>query len=184
VVLKGGLDGESLQSGPYEPPLPEFDASKVAEIEVNELKQRLDSGTAVVVDFADSRTYREGHIPTARWTARSRIHQLIGFLPPAEVYVAAAPNDGHAKLAAAEMVKMTSTPIAYLKGGNAAWVDAGLPQSIGAEFPVGPVDDVFERPYDREKGIEEAMQQYLDWELALVEQIERDGTLKLPHFAS
>ena len=184
VVLKDGLNGENLQRGPHEPPLPDFDASKVAEIDAGELKQRLDSGKAVVVDFADSRTYRAGHIPEARWTARSRIHQLIGFLPPAEVYVATAPNEGHARLAASEMVKMTSTPIAYLKGGNAAWVDAGLPQSAGGEFPIGPMDDVYERPYDREKGIEEAMQQYLDWELALVEQIERDGTLKLPQFAS
>ena len=184
VVLKGGLDGEKLQCGPYEPPLPEFDASKVVEIEVSEMKQRLDNGTAIVVDFADSRTYGAGHIPTARWTARSRIHQLIGFLPPAEVYVATAPTNGHARLAAAEMVKMTSTPIAYLKGGNAAWLEAGLPQSTGAEFPIGPMDDVYERPYDREKGVEEAMQQYLDWELALVEQIARDGTLKLPYFAS
>jgi rhodanese-related sulfurtransferase len=182
VVLKDGLEDGNLERGPHVPLLPEFDATKVAELEVGELQQRLESGTAVVVDFADSRTYRAGHIPAARWTARSRIHQLIGFLPPAEVYIATAPNEGLAQRAASEMVKMTSTPIAYLKGGNAAWVDAGLPQSTGAEFPIGPVDDVYERPYDREKGIEEAMQQYLDWELALVEQIERDGTLKLPHF--
>ena len=183
VVLEGGLDGVELVQGPHTPPLPELDETKTTAVEVDELKQRLDKATAVVVDFADGLIYRAGHIPTARWTVRSRIHQLIGFLPPAEVYVATATDEGMGRLAAAEMVKMTSTPIAYLKGGNVAWLDAGLPQDTGMELAVGPVDDVYERPYDREKGIEEAMNLYLDWEIELVNQIERDGTLNLPHFA-
>ncbi len=184
VVLEGGLDGAELQTGPYVPPLPEFDATKISAVEPAELNQRLSDGKAVVVDFADSLAYRAGHIPSARWTARSRIHQLIGFLPPAELYVATAPDESLARLAASEMIKMTSTPIAYLRGGNPAWVDAGLSQTTGVEFAVGPVDDVYERPYDREKGVEEAMNMYLDWEIELVNQIERDGTLNLPHFAT
>ena len=183
VVLDSTADGAELVKGPHVPVLPEFDMAKVSAVEPADLSQQLDDGKVVVVDFADSLTYRAGHIPTARWTARSRIHQLIGFLPPAETYVATAPDEDLARLAASEMVKMTSTPIAYLKGGNAAWIDAGLPQTTGVESAVGPVDDVYERPYDREKGVEEAMNMYLDWEIELVDQIERDGTLNLPHFA-
>ncbi len=183
VVLSGGLDNMELVKGPHISPLPEFDESKTKVIEVDELRQRLDKGTAVVVDFADGLSYRAGHIPTARWTVRSRINQLIGFLPPAEVYVASAPDEKFAKLAASEMVKMTSTPVAYLKGGNSSWVEAGLTQDKGMELAIGPVDDIYERPYDREKGIEEAMNLYLDWEIELIHQIERDGTLNLPEFA-
>ena len=37
-------------------------------------------------------------------------------------------------------------------------------------------DDLWLRPYEKDWGVEEAMQAYLTWEVALVEQIERDGT--------
>jgi hypothetical protein len=37
---------------------------------------------------------------------------------------------------------------------------------------------VFWRPYDRERGAEQAMNDYLSWEMGLVEQVELDGTLR------
>jgi hypothetical protein len=41
-------------------------------------------------------------------------------------------------------------------------------------------DDVWLRPYDREKGVETAMREYLDWEVGLVRAVEADGTLRFP----
>ena len=38
------------------------------------------------------------------------------------------------------------------------------------------VDDVWDRPYDRAEGQEERMQAYLDWEVQLMDQVDRDGT--------
>jgi hypothetical protein len=38
--------------------------------------------------------------------------------------------------------------------------------------------DVYLRPYDRNEGVEEAMHAYLSWEIALVNEIERDGTVR------
>jgi hypothetical protein len=35
--------------------------------------------------------------------------------------------------------------------------------------------DVWYRPYDRQAGVEQAMKGYLDWEVDLVAQVERDG---------
>ena len=43
-------------------------------------------------------------------------------------------------------------------------------------------DDVFHRPYDRDKGIEQAMRDYLSWEVDLVRQIERDGDARFRSF--
>jgi len=34
------------------------------------------------------------------------------------------------------------------------------------------------RPYDRTGGVEQAMNEYLAWEIDLVDQIERDGTAR------
>ena len=42
---------------------------------------------------------------------------------------------------------------------------------------LGPTDDVQYKPYDHAGGVEEAMNAYLTWEVALVEQLERDGSL-------
>ncbi len=36
-------------------------------------------------------------------------------------------------------------------------------------------DDVWYKPYDNQKGVEQAMKDYLTWEVALVDQLKRDG---------
>ena len=65
--------------------------------------------------------------------------------------------------------------IAALLGGTEAWAAAGLPTQSGAEGLPAEPDDVWYRPYDRATGVEEAMREYLSWEVDLVRQIERDG---------
>ena len=35
----------------------------------------------------------------------------------------------------------------------------------------------FLRPYDRDRSVEEAMQSYLDWEIALMDKLDKDGTV-------
>ena len=66
-----------------------------------------------------------------------------------------------------------------LEGGTAAWVRAGQP--AGAATATNPPDeaciDFYLRPYDRNSGVEEAMRAYLAWEIDLVHEIERDGTV-------
>jgi hypothetical protein len=42
--------------------------------------------------------------------------------------------------------------------------------------------DVFHRPYDRSGGVEQAMRDYLSWEVDLVKQIERDGDARFKRF--
>ena len=39
-------------------------------------------------------------------------------------------------------------------------------------------DDVWLKPYERSSGVTDAMQDYLSWEIDLVKQIERDGTVR------
>ena len=42
--------------------------------------------------------------------------------------------------------------------------------------------DVFHRPYDRSRSAEQAMRDYLSWEVDLVRQIERDGDARFRVF--
>ena len=50
---------------------------------------------------------------------------------------------------------------------------------------IDPTIDIWYKPYefiDEDKNIEQAMQQYLTWEVDLVGQIERDGTTEFKVF--
>jgi hypothetical protein len=65
-----------------------------------------------------------------------------------------------------------------LNGGTEAWAARGRPlEKDKTNPPDEACIDFFLRPYDRNSGIEEAMQAYLSWEIDLVHEIERDGTV-------
>jgi len=71
---------------------------------------------------------------------------------------------------------LSSTPVFLLDGGNAAWVNAGLPLESGETALASPRIDRYRRPYEGTDNPVAAMQGYLDWEFGLVEQLGKDGT--------
>jgi 3-mercaptopyruvate sulfurtransferase SseA len=62
-----------------------------------------------------------------------------------------------------------------LDGGTRSWIDAGHPLSSSAEHLTTEANDIWYKPYEQASSVREAMQGYLDWEVNLVNQIERDG---------
>jgi len=131
-------------------------------------------GTAVI-DLADSRKFRRGHVPHAQFAIRSRLGDLRETLLNAGRVVVTSPDGVLARLGAADLVGIIERPVFALQGGTQAWVAAGhaLDKDDG-NLPEAP-DDVWYRPYDRKSGIEEAMHQYLNWEVGLLAQVERLG---------
>ena len=69
-----------------------------------------------------------------------------------------------------------------LEGGTAAWRAAGLPMEAGETRMLEPPEDVWYKPYDRKAQVEQAMQDYLDWEVALVDKIKRDSDVRFVEF--
>ena len=61
-----------------------------------------------------------------------------------------------------------------LKGGTAAWVDAGLPLETGATNMVSAADDIRLKAREQGTDIEAAMQAYLAWEIELVNDMAKD----------
>ena len=65
-----------------------------------------------------------------------------------------------------------------LQGGTAAWNHDGYETEpcSGDDDPkfLTATEDVWYRPYDRASGVEQAMQQYLTWEVNLLAQLERE----------
>jgi hypothetical protein len=98
--------------------------------------------------------------------------------------VLTSPDGILARLALAEVRRLVGSPMQVLSGGTQAWRAAGLPLQAGADWMAGTPDDiVYLRPYDQPpEQAEQAMREYLQWEITLVSQLERDGTLSFPTY--
>ncbi|MSP49897.1 MAG: sulfurtransferase [Alphaproteobacteria bacterium] len=180
-VLDGGLDGP-LEIGPEHLTVLGLGQVKAPWIDPHGLKSLIDAGEAVVVDLDTSLRFRERRIPGAVFGIRSRLNGLVPTLPKGRRLVLTSGDGLAAKLAAGEVGSLTEAAVAALLGGTDAWVAAGFPTAAGADGLPAEPDDVWYRPYDRATGVEEAMKEYLSWELDLVRQIERDGDTRFRVF--
>ncbi|MBI1942907.1 MAG: sulfurtransferase [Betaproteobacteria bacterium] len=170
-VVADGLT-EPLESGTPEfasPPQPKAIAAK----ELSEYSGR-------VLDFATSIRYRKAHIPGAAFAIRSRLEIHLESLRGRRV-VCTSPDGILARYAAADLAQH-GIDAAALEGGTAAWVAAGLPIESGETKMLEPPEDVYYKPYDRKSQVEAAMQDYLQWEVALLDQIRRDPDCRFRDF--
>ncbi len=156
--------------------VPELAAS-VDLIDVPGLAHLLDSGEGtVVLDLARSVEFRDGHIPGAIWGVRTRLDAAA--LTAARHVVITSPDSVLARLAVPEVKALTKSDVRVLDGGTQAWHAHGRPLDKDRTSPPDEACiDFYLRPYDRNSGIQEAMNAYLSWEIDLVHEIKRDGTV-------
>ena len=141
----------------------------------------LKASGALVLDFGTSLQYRAGHIPGAAFAIRSRLanyRETIG----TQAVVCASPDGLLARYAAADLAALLGREVRALEGGTDAWSAAGLPLEKGETRMLEPNEDVYYKPYDHKSQIEAAMQDYLQWEVALLEQIRRDPDCRFRNF--
>ena len=174
AVLVADASGGDRASGPHVPRVLGLDAAAVATIEPAALRDKLASGNTVVIDLDTSRRYAQGHIPGAWFTIRSRLPEDLAKLPKAETIVLTSPDGALARLAHAELAGSTKAAVMVLAGGTEAWVAAGLPLETGASHMASKPDDVVLSARERGQGREEAMREYLAWEIDLVNQMASD----------
>lgn len=173
-VVEGGL--EAVRSSGAEPiPVPEL-ARPVEKVSVATLAGKLVD--TLVIDLGRSLDFRDGHIPGAVWAVRSRLSKLEARIKGARAIVLTSPDGTLARLAVPEVKAMTQVPVQVLEGGTDAWRAAGQKMDKDRSNPADEdCIDFYLRPYDRNSGIEEAMNAYLSWEIDLVHEIRRDGTV-------
>jgi len=176
-VLDHAAPAEALVSGTVAPRVLGLDDAKLEEIDAPTLRKALTTVDVTVVDFATSIQYRDAHIPGAWFAVRSRLRDSLGRIGPAKQLVFTSPDGTLARLAAVDAAGLTDAPVSVLTGGTATWKAAGLPLESGNTRLAAETDDVYYKPYDRQAQIEQAMQDYLDWEVALVEQAKRESYL-------
>ncbi len=178
-VLKDGLKGKLETGKPRAPALGE-DALTAPGIAPAALKAAL--GSVEVIDVGESLKYRKGRIPGAWYAIRSRLAYCLARFDKSAQLVFTDSAGRLARYAAQDAIALGYANARYLEGGNAAWNH----EKLGTEPAEGDSDpklltateDVWYRPYDRNVGVEEAMQQYLTWEVNLVEQLRREDYLK------
>lgn len=135
------------------------------------------AGSAVVFDVDRRAPFEKQHIHGARFAVPDRLPTFVADLPAAHTIVLTSPDGVLARTAAAELAARTGRDVRAIAGGTAAWVAAGLPVAHGDADVLTGDDDHWYSPYahsdlqQRNAGFNH----YLNWELGLVAQLEREG---------
>jgi len=147
-----------------------------------ELQGLLAVGKAQVADLGSSLQYREGHIPGAWHVVRSRLAEQLKKIPAARLLVFTASEDVLARLAATDAASLTATPVKVLAGGTSAWQAAGYELETGDARMTGDADDLSYRALDRKDNVEQAMRDYLSWEVELVQAVASDPDFRFRRY--
>jgi rhodanese-related sulfurtransferase len=143
--------------------------------------QNLKADNSLILDFGTSIQYRDGHIPGAAFAIRSRLANHARVFASRAV-VCTSPDGLLARCAAADLAVLLGRDVHALEGGTTAWRAAGLPLEAGETRMLEPPEDLYYKPYDHKSQVEAAMQDYLQWEVNLLEQIRRDPDCRFKDF--
>lgn len=151
----------------------------VPEIDPSAAQAAINAG-AVAVSLDRSVDYLVAHPIGALWANRARLDRLGGAIKTGRVLVLFSDDSRVAQLAAFDLLQYPgaeNAEIRVVRGGQRAWVAAGLPV-IGADEDALPAQDridFMQWAPGRRAGNKDAMKTYLDWEKNLLRQVAADG---------
>jgi rhodanese-related sulfurtransferase len=180
-VLREGLDGE-LEAGPTRLAALGESTPSVPTIDARSLSDALAKHEAVAIDVGESYAYRRARIPGSFYAMRSHLAKALSSFATDTPLVFVCGDGNISRFAAADAIALGYTNSSVLSGGRAAWRAAGLVTDTcpGDDDPklLTITDDMWYPPYARSSKVEEAMQQYLTWEVNLLAQLEREPYLR------
>lgn len=147
------------------------------DIAPREAAAALEAGTAVAFDVERRSAFERRHVAGARFAVPDRLQEFTADLPASQLIVLTSSDGVLARTVAAELAARTGRTVRAISGGTQAWSAARLPTATGPEGVLTGDDDHWYSPYahadlaQRDAGF----QQYLDWEIGLVAQLEREG---------
>jgi rhodanese-related sulfurtransferase len=176
VTLERAFDGAELERGPGDAPLPSLPAAAI--VTPPEAAALLTDGAASIA-LGSSAAFRAGHPPGTVWTIRPRLLKLPRKILDARRIVVFAEDVGVAKLAIADLAELSQAQTAIVDGGIPAWRAAGYSLVETTDTPPDDerIDFIFwnHDRHDSSESSQRAMQNYLQWELDLPGEIEKDG---------
>ncbi|WP_454689260.1 rhodanese-like domain-containing protein [Achromobacter aloeverae] len=140
-----------------------------------ELARWLEEGDTAVFDIENSVAYTRRHIAGARFVGAHALEKTLAALPAATRVVLTS-ADGLLAHSVARELQSEGRAVHALRGGNRAWFDAGLETGAGREGIETGEEDTWYGPYVyRDLAERDAkFRAYLDWEIGLVAQLERE----------
>jgi rhodanese-related sulfurtransferase len=173
VVLDRPFEGQSLETGAGEPPMPRPNLPMLGAAEAAHWINDAGAAAVAVMPSAD---YRAAHPEDAAWAIRPRLDRLPESVLRASRVVVIADDEAVGALAAADLAEIAAGPVALVQGGIAGWQAAGQPFVSSPDDPPDSerIDYIFWN-HDRHAGNEDAMRAYLRWETELPGEIARDG---------
>ena len=109
-----------------------------------------------------------------RHDEKFKLKQTVERNDPAKTLVLTSEDGVLAHLAAPEAAELFHR-VLVLEGGNAAWKGEW---EAGVERATTTRDDVWYKPYDHSSDYLKHARDYLQWEVALADQIKRDPTIR------
>lgn len=148
----------------------------------NQAQALITAGSAVVFDIDHRAAYEQRHIASAQFSTPSKLQHFIAALPAGQTVLLTS-ADGVLAHSVASALAQAPAPnaagrdIRAIRGGTRAWVAAALPTGEGSAGVLTGEEDHSYSPYlYRDLALRDAgFQAYLDWELGLVAQLEREG---------
>jgi len=177
VVLERGLTDCTLQRGTPPSNALGLDGLDVPLIDAATLAGRQREGSAAIIDVERSLAFKRGHIPGAVHAVRGHLAARAKALPAHDLLALTSADGLLARYCVEEARRLGDAPVVVLDGGTQGWSAAGLTLEAGSDGLEASPMDAFLRPFDHDRSVEEAMQSYLDWEIALLERMEADDTV-------
>jgi hypothetical protein len=178
-VLKDGLSDISLEKGPWKPQVLGLRDLTVPEIQPGTLRRMDSRSDFAVIDLSLSTNYRRAHIPGAWFGVRSQLADTLAAIGNTGEVIFTSGDGALARLAAADAAGMCRLPVHALAGGNEAWTAAGGEIESSAHRWAVPPRDVWLKPFDQQQGkVEDRLNAYLNWEVDLLQQVKRDGSVR------
>ena len=139
----------------------------------------LREGRGVIFDVDDSLAFARRQIRGARFAVADRIHEFIDDLPTGVQIVFTSEDGVLARAVASNFAQAHDRPTRALLGGNQGWVASGLPTESGRDAILTGDDDAWYSPYAYQDEAERNrhFRDYLQWELDLVGQLQREGDI-------
>jgi len=132
-----------------------------------------------LLDLSSWSRFHRGHPSGAVWGLRSFLDDALALLPKDRPLAILDDENGHlAAFACSDLGGHRTTEVRVLEGGFRAWRAASLPvREGGLDMPHARADAHLLH-WDLEDDGDAARRAYIDWELGLPAQIERDGLLR------
>lgn len=136
----------------------------------------LERNAVHVLDLDTSIEYEAGHIKGARFVKRKSLGRILPSMNDGRRVVLTSSDGVIARIVAAEVGDRSSVWV--LEGGKRAAMLSGIPFSDGPEQMLDAGDEVWRRPLDIAGDQTPHMRNYLQWEVGLIDQIDRDETVR------